>query len=352
MSDSDQNIRGSLESVIDLREVFLSIWRRKGMVVLFAFLAQGVYLTFHLSSPRLFTTSTQFIFKDSQGGGMGSLGGLADLVGIRSGSKTNLSDFFTVIMFTDEFLEKVVKRKWVRNDGDSAYLHEHWNLETYTTGPKPELRTQRKRVGTLRGEIGRFSADRYISIEKDKRTNLVNLSTRFDDARLSYDINTYLVDLLNDYLLNSTKSQVGENRRFVEKRLEEVATDLRKSEDALLAFQMRNISMTSPPILMEHGRHRRAVEINQQIFLELKKQLEMARIEELKESPVIQVIAQPQYPLQPDRRLNIKRWGVITWLGILLGTILAWWAGTRARSRGRELVSEKRKSSEPATTPV
>jgi uncharacterized protein involved in exopolysaccharide biosynthesis len=145
------------------------------------------------------------------------------------------------------------------------------------------------------------------------------------------------VDLLNDYLLNNTKSQVGENRRFVQKRLEEVGADLRKSEDLLLAFQMRNQSMTSPPILMEMARLRRTMEINQQIYLELKKQLEMARIEELKEIPLIEVISPAQYPLFPDRRLNIKRWAIITWFGLVLGIAAAWGTqvvGARLKKRG------------------
>jgi uncharacterized protein involved in exopolysaccharide biosynthesis len=326
---SERNTPLEAEAPVDLRAIGSAIWRRKAWVLVFLFLSQCAYLALHLTAPRLYTAQTKFIFKDSQGS-MGSFGGLADLVGLRNQSKTNLSDFFEEVVYSDSFLGKIAARKWKIGD-DSLYLHEYWKLEPYKDVPNAELRTYRKRVGTLRGPIQRFGAEKYILIEKDKRTSLVLLETRFPDGQLSYDVNQYVLELLNDYLLNHTKSQVGENRRFVQKRLEEVSADLRKSEDALLAFQMRNQSVTSPPVLMELTRLRRGLEINQQLYLELKKQLEMARIEELKESPLIEVISPAELPLTPDRRFNPKRWAVITWLGLMLGAVVALGAAYRAR---------------------
>jgi uncharacterized protein involved in exopolysaccharide biosynthesis len=328
---SESNPPDQTETPVDLRAIGGAIWRRKIWVFLFLVLSQAVYLAFHLTAPRLYATQTKFIFKDSQGS-MGSLGGLADLVGLQRQSKTNLSDYFAEVVYSYAFLAKIEARKW-KIGNDSLFLHEYWKLEPYKDVPDAELRTFRKRVGKLRGPIRSFGSERYLQIEKDKRTNLVVLETRFQDGRLSYDLNHFVLELLNDHLLNHTKSQAGENRRFIQTRLEEVSGDLRKSEDALLAFQMRNQSMTSPPILLELTRLRRNLEINQQIYLELKKQLEMARIEELKESPVIEIIAPPDLPLMPDRRFNLKAWAVITWLGIMIGAVAALVAANRGRGK-------------------
>src|SRR4051794_30765390 len=111
MTEQSQLPSGKTENYIDIREIFGAIWRRKWVVVVFLVLSQLLYLGLHLSAPRLFTTDTGFIFKDSQSS-MSGLGGLASLVGIRPQAKTNLSDFFEVIMFNDEFLGKIVDRKW------------------------------------------------------------------------------------------------------------------------------------------------------------------------------------------------------------------------------------------------
>jgi uncharacterized protein involved in exopolysaccharide biosynthesis len=196
--------------------------------------------------------------------------------------------------------------------GDSLPLAKIWKLKGIDTSYR-----------AFRAQIGWLQKYDYIKVKKDSKTGVISLETRFEKPDLAYEVNLYIMDELNDYLLSQTRSQESENRKFIEKRLAEVSEELRNTEDALLNFNIRNKSISSPELVLQSARLRRAVEINQEIYLQLKKELEMAKINERKETPVVEVIARPEFPLGPEPRLGTKYYLAVSLGGALLGVFMA-----------------------------
>jgi hypothetical protein len=302
---------------IDLKGFLQLIWKWKWLVAATFLLSQAFVAYSLLHKSHRFKADTKFIFKTSSATEI-PLSNLAAMVGITGGSsKGDISNYFDIIIFTDDFLAKILNRKWVLDNGDSATLDQVWDLKLDST-----LKGDRDYV-RLQAMISILVSGKHILVTKDARNSLVTLVTSFEGARLTYDINQYIVTLLNDYLLNNTRSQASENRKFVEMRLLEVADDLRQSEENLLAFNLRNKSISSPSLLLESVRLRRWVEINQEVYLQLKKQLELAKIDERKDSPIIEVLSRPKPPLAPEERLGKKHYVVITLGGIFFGVFLS-----------------------------
>ena len=108
------------------------------------------------------------------------------------------------------------------------------------------------------------------------------------------------LQLLNRYF----KSQnVSEKIQFINERIKSVDVELKKSEFLLRVFNEKNRQISSPSLQLEQERLERDVEIQKNIFLTLKQQLELAKIEEVQESNVVQILDQPQIPLNPSNRI-------------------------------------------------
>ena len=88
-----------------------------------------------------------------------------------------------------------------------------------------------------------------------------------------------------------------DHRRFIEERLNNSKDQLSLSEEELTKFREKHpFAMDTPDLQLQRGRLIRNVEVNQQVYITLRQQYEMARIDELKEVPVINILDKGEIP--------------------------------------------------------
>jgi uncharacterized protein involved in exopolysaccharide biosynthesis len=75
---------------------------------------------------------------------------------------------------------------------------------------------------------------------------------------------------------------------------------------------------SSPNLSLEFDRLNRAVNSRQSLYNALASSYEQAKIEEVRDLPVITVLEPPDYPIQPDPRRTRRK----TMLGLLVGFVL------------------------------
>jgi len=124
------------------------------------------------------------------------------------------------------------------------------------------------------------------------------------------------LETLNRYFKSQT---VNEKISFINQRIASVEDDLEASEQALKTFNEKNRQIASPALQLELERLTRDVEIQKGIFLTLKQQLELAKIEEVQESSILQVLDMPQIAIGPSNK-NLK-------MSILLAVVLGFGLG-------------------------
>jgi uncharacterized protein involved in exopolysaccharide biosynthesis len=135
------------------------------------------------------------------------------------------------------------------------------------------------------------------------------------DAVLAQQVTHRFLTLADDFNLARRQSQAGAERRFVERRLEEVRDSLRDAEMRLQSFLQLNRDFRAPALELAHGRILRDVAREQQLVATLESAYEQARIEEIRDTPVLTVVETPDLPPRPDpRHLALK-----TVLGLLMG---------------------------------
>ena len=93
-----------------------------------------------------------------------------------------------------------------------------------------------------------------------------------------------------------------EKRKFIEGRLLSVKADLENAENQMQTFLQKNKDLNSPLLLLKKDRIERNIKLYTQLYLSLSDQLELAKIEEIQEASVLQILDEPYVPLGPSNK--------------------------------------------------
>ena len=123
---------------------------------------------------------------------------------------------------------------------------------------------------------------------------------------------------LDEFNVNVRRSRARNEREFLEARVSEAQSDLRAAEGELEQFLKSNRDLrTSPSLAFQEARLRRKVDLAQTRFLGLQGQLDQARIQEVRDTPVITVLDTPDLP----RRHYRPRRSLVVLTVMLLGMV-------------------------------
>ncbi len=136
-------------------------------------------------------------------------------------------------------------------------------------------------------------------------TKILSVTVTMPEAQLSADVSNKLAQSLDLYIRTQRKSNATEQSFYLEKRTGQVKDSLTNAENMLKKFREQNrITAQSPNLLLEQGRLMRNVEILQTVFVELTKQLEIAKIDKIKDAPVLNI---KEYANNPVKKAGPKR---------------------------------------------
>ena len=146
-------------------------------------------------------------------------------------------------------------------------------------------------------------------IEIESQGSFYNLSVSTFEPQFAADLCAALIEELDKHQRTYKTAKVKETRQFIEGRIVEVQKELEGAEEDLKVFRDRNRQIgQSPALLLEQQRLTRETSVLTGVFTTLKQQLEMTKIEEVKESTLIQVLDPPIAPFHrdsPNRRLSV-----------------------------------------------
>ncbi len=225
--------------------------------------------------------STAIVLPDNESQKLGGIGGLADLAsiaGVSVGTGKSWVELYPQILVSDAILKNVILTKYHSDKfKDSVNLIEYF--EYHDVDPQKNYdKTYEKMIKSL-------------DISLDKKTRIIAISMLSDEPQVAADIINTTLKRLDEFIRTKRISSASERRKWIDHRLSDVKNDLTHTENALREFRERNRAVSgSPLLLLEQQRLIRDVEINSAIFLELKKQLELAKIDEINTMPIINIL--------------------------------------------------------------
>ncbi len=161
-----------------------------------------------------------------------------------------------------------------------------------------------------------------LAVEANTQSNVVTVRTTMPWPDLAVLVNRRLLDLVNDFNLRNRQSRAAAEREFVAARLEQVRGELLSAESELQRFYEANRRYEqSPELRFEAARLQRIVDLRQQVYTSLAVAAEEARINEVRNTPLITVIDPPEGFVR--RTGSYVRIGAVALIfGLLLGVFL------------------------------
>lgn len=263
---------------------------------------------------------------ESTGARSSRVGALAAQFGIDVGGAGGGGEslpFYAQLIRSRDLLKEVATQEYVVTTNEGDRLRGSL-LDLYGVEKDTEDEALKEIVSILREKI---------SVTTDLNANVVTIRVEAPWPDLAERINRQVLESVNDYNVDKRRSMAASEREFVESRLETAEAELRSTEEALQRFLDANRSFgESAQLQFEYNRLSRALDRRQQVVSSLSQAFEQAKIEEVRTSPVINIIETPDGSATPTGGL-LGRLILGGALGVLLATLLAlmaaYWAAVR-----------------------
>jgi uncharacterized protein involved in exopolysaccharide biosynthesis len=152
------------------------------------------------------------------------------------------------------------------------------------------------------------------------RTGIITVTVRAKTPALAVEINDRLLDLLNQFNLESRQKKASAERQFVEGRLDEAHKEVVAAQSNLTSFYEQNRRIEQSPELRNRAADlERQVSFHQQVYTSLAQSVEEARIREVRNTPAITLIDAPSDWVRRTSRPAV----ISAALAAMLGTVIA-----------------------------
>jgi uncharacterized protein involved in exopolysaccharide biosynthesis len=307
-------------SVVSVVNVIL----RHRILIVTLMLLFGFYNGFKsITSPKRYTVESQFLVKGSRGAGQ--LGGIAAQLGINvgGGDANSNPQFYLDLIEAKAILWPIAQMSYtVKTDTGvvTGNLLKIFNIKD----PRPNV-ARAKVIDALKGAISETSS---------LKTGVITVLVRSGRPDLAVQISSNLLNQINVYNLQRRQEQAAGERAFVEKQVDEKRADLRQAEGELRDFLEANRMYTqSPELILERTRLQRAVDMRNVLYTSMLQSYEAARIDEMRDLPVISVIEPPEMPIENDPRGGVKKTLIGLAVGLVLGIVIAFFREKMAANK-------------------
>jgi len=288
------------------------ILRRRDLIVGVAVLAVALVAALSLTRPRTFTSEASFAPQAQRL--PSNVSGLAAQLGIAiPGGETSQSP---------QFYEDLLSSREILGDlADTTFEVPAVGGERPTT-LADFFHIKIADAALRREETIRRLRD-VITTSLSAKTGVVNVSVSTESAVLSRTLVQRLLEEVNRFNLVNRQSQAAAERQFTERRVNEVKGELRAAENNLQAFLTDNRAyQNSPELRFEQDRLAREVSLRQSLYTTMVQAYEQARIEEVRDTPVITIVEHADLPARPDARGTVKKSVLALLAGAFLGLVL------------------------------
>jgi len=268
-------------------------------LIFFIFLFSTYFHVRFIEKPKYISSAT-ILLPEINNNNFSGMAGLASQFGVSipSSSKSDLSSpsLLPELLLSRTFAEKILDKKFYtkRFNKELTLLQILTNGDVATIKNKERLSSQAASSFQNMIELDKFSSKDFSII------SVISNEPIF--AKTLLDTVLFELEKLNRFYKSKA---VSEKTSFIEMRITSVEKELKSSEEKLKVFNERNRQISSPALELEQDRLISNVDIQKGIFLTLKQQLELAKIEEVQESSIFQILDEPQIPLGPSNK-NIK----------------------------------------------
>ena len=247
-------------------------------------------------------------------GVLGEFQGLAKTFGMGSlgpAPTYNIPDIINSRRLKKDIVQKIWK---TQNFPEGSNLVTFWELD------KPKFFSPRKWISKFLPKEN-FIADSNAKLiheaildlddlitVREEISGLITVSILMQDPTLASNIANYIANYVKDFISYEQHREAQRNRKFVEDQKSDAKIQFELSEELLTSFRKKHpIPRDTPELQMQRSRLESGIEENRAVYITIRQQYEIAKIEEAKEKLLINIldIAEPAIKKDKPKRILI-----------------------------------------------
>ena len=340
---------------IDLLALAKTLWDGRKTILIYALIAGLLGVFIALVSPKEYSSSTTMVPQTAQTGSkLGGLSSLAAMAGFNLDMASGREDLspmvYPQILNSGPFQLELMNTPFSFSDVDHPVSLYEYYIEIAKPGVlslvgKYTLGLPGVIIQAIKGE----NVEKTISVEKgpfsftekqegvskmlkakvmmsiDAKQGILTLQASFHEALLSAQVADQARELLQKYITHFKTKKSSEQLSFIEERYQEKKQEFEKAQNRLARFRDQNRNMSTSVARTEEERLYSESSIAMNVYNELSKQLEQAKIQVKEETPVFSVLEPaviPHEKAKPKKAMIVFIWlflGGIAGVGTVFG---------------------------------
>ena len=303
---------------IDLIDLLKKLYNSRKLIIYITIIFSIIGIAFALLSPVKYNSKTVFI-NQNQETGSSSLSGVASLVGINLGSSslggeipsTMYPQIIESVKFKRLLLNKVIDEK--NNLTLEKFISEQFSIEKDEEKNISEL-------GITSNEDKYFKIlNTILNVSVNQKDGFILITSEMSNAEYSAKVAKFSREILQNIIIENKVETARQNLIFSEGQLIEKKKEFDEIYSKLAFFSDSNLNSVNSFVINEKNKLESEFNIISAVVEEISKQVEQAKLQLKKETPVFSTIQEAIIPIQ---RSSPKRTQLVLIFGIL-GFILS-----------------------------
>lgn len=341
----------SIDDEIDLLVLAKTFWNGRKTIFKTILIAGILGVVIALLSPKEYTASTTMVPQTSSSGSkLGGLSSLAAMAGFNLDNMGSSGEALSPIVYPEivsstPFQLDLMNIPFTFSEvNHPVSLYEYYSeiskpsalslISKYTIGlpgviilaikgdsnPKGSAETKGPITLSKKQEDVRKMIASQVTLALDSKQGFITLQSTFPEALLSAQVADQARELLQKYITRFKIEKASDKLSFIEQRYEEKKKEFEKAQERLARFRDQNKNVSSMLARTEEERMQGEYSIAMNVYNELAKQLEQAKIQVKEETPVFSILEPAMVPREkskPKRPMIVAIW---LFLGGIIGT--------------------------------
>ena len=300
---------------IDLVQIIQLIWKKKNTVISFSGLFGFLALVYILVKTPLYTSTITMYpagdlssSKAAMGTNLAILAESFDLAGMSAAPNYNIPDIVT----STRIKKEIVIQGWPTQFLTlPTNLISYWEIDQDNFNPIQWVRSLFPSGKLSTTQENKFLDKAILELEdrisvSESGSGLITINVDMEEPQLAADIANYISQFVIDFVSKVQRTNAFKNRVFIEEQLNNASVILKNSERILVTFKNSHPEkMDTAELKMKRMGLMRDIEENQTVYLTLRQQFDIARIDEQKEEILINILdeAHPAVNISKPKRL-------------------------------------------------
>lgn len=288
---------------IDIIDLLKKLYKSRKLILYTSFLFTIIGVVIALVSPIKFSSKTVFI-PQNQEVSTSSLSGVASLVGINLGSGSYGNEIppsmypqiTESIKFKRLLLDKVIDEN--SNIKLIDFITEHYSIKENEEITFSELGMTKKEEKCFK------ILTKIISVNVNENDGFVSISSEMPVAEYAAKVTKFSREILQNIIINNKIESARQNLTFSEGQLIEKKKEFDDIYSRLAFFSDSNLNSVNSFVLNEKNKLESEFQIISSVVEEISKQVEQAKLQLSKDTPVFSTI---QEAIIPVKRTSPKR---------------------------------------------